>query len=241
MGAAVDLLGDAWPDCIVPSGPVPRELTSSVRARMGAVPGWLSHLAPCPWLVHTMASLVANPFTALSPELVDRIHLVVSQNNSCRYCYGVQRAVLRIHGYTDADIERLVRDVQTGNESAAERAVVDFARRVSRANPRPGRAEFGHLVESGLDPLAALEAAFSAAAGNFANRVATLVALPAESLEDIVRHPLFRVIRPLMAWRMRPRPRPREPLPEPNTGPGARVVAALAGSPAARVLRRAIE
>ena len=41
-----------------------------------------------------MASLIANPFTALPPELTDRIHLVVSQDNSCRYCYGTQRAVL---------------------------------------------------------------------------------------------------------------------------------------------------
>jgi len=32
---------------------------------------------------------------------------------------------------------------------------------------------------------------------------------------------------------MRAKPRPREPLPQPNTGPGARVVAALDGSPAA--------
>lgn len=241
MGAAVDLLSDEWPACIVPSGPVPRELATSVRARVGAVPGWLAHIAPCPWLAHTMSSLVANPITALSPELTDRIHLVVSQDNSCRYCYGVQRAVLRIHGYTDADIERLVRDVHTGDDSPAERAAVEFARRVSRADPRPGRAEFARLLESGLDRLAALETAFSAAAGNFANRVATLLALPTESLEQLVRHPLFRVIRPLMAWRMRPRPRPREPLPEPNTGPGARVVAALEGSPAAGVLRRAID
>ncbi|HLY37423.1 MAG TPA: carboxymuconolactone decarboxylase family protein [Candidatus Binatia bacterium] len=241
MGAAVDLLSDEWPACIVPSGPVPRELANSVRARMGAVPGWLPRVAPCPWLVDTMVTLIGKPVAALPPDLVDRIDLVVSQDNSCRYCYGVQRAVLRIRGYTDADIERLVRDAQTGDGVPAERAAIDFARRLSRADPRPGPAEFERLLASGLERLAAIEVACAAATGNFANRVATLLALPTESLEKFVRHPLFRVIRPLMSWRMRPRLRPREPLPDPNTGFGARVVAALDGSPAAGVLRRTID
>ena len=82
-----------------------------------------------------MTSFIANPYTALPPDLIDRIHLVVSQDNSCRYCYGVQRAILRIHGLTDADIERLVRDGQTHDASPAERAAMEFARRVSRADP----------------------------------------------------------------------------------------------------------
>jgi uncharacterized peroxidase-related enzyme len=241
MGAAVNVLGMEWPECAVPSAPVSKPVATRVRERMGAVPGWLSRLAPCPWLVDAMLELIVRPVTELPPELFDQLALIVSQDNSCRYCYGVQRAVLRIQGYTDADIDRLARDAQTADRSPAERAALDFARRLSRADPRPGPEDFARLVASGLGRLAALEAAFVAAAGNFTNRVATLLALPTESLEQIVRHPLFRVVRPLMAWRMRARPRGHEPLPVPNTGPAARVVAALDGSPAAGVLRHTVD
>src|SRR5204863_291026 len=49
------------------------------------------------------------------------------------------------------------------------------------------------------------------------------------------------LVRPLLAWRMRPRLRAPEPAPRPDDGPCAAVVAALDGSPAAGVLRRAID
>jgi alkylhydroperoxidase family enzyme len=80
-----------------------------------------------------------------------------------------------------------------------------------------------------------------AAASTFMNRVSTLLALPPESLEKMVDKPLFRLLRPLMAWRMRSRQRAPEPPPRANDGPHERVVAALGDSPMAGVIRRSID
>src|SRR4029077_994230 len=144
---------------------------TNIRRRMGAVPGWLSRLAPCPWLVDAMVEMIGRPVAEVSPRLFDLVSLVVSQDNSCRYCYGVQRAVLRIHGYTDPQIDRLVRDAPVRELTPTERVSAASARRLSRGDPRPGRDELARLADAGLGRLATVETAFVAAWGNFANRV----------------------------------------------------------------------
>jgi len=144
-------------------------------------------------------------------------------------------------GYREAYIARLERDFHVAELSDAERAALDFARRMSRADPRPARAERERLAQVGFTAPAVAELAFVAAAIVFANRAATLLALPPDPLEQMVDRPLVRLLRPVIARRMRSKPRRPEPLPEPNEGPFASVVAALEGSPAAGVLRRAID
>ena len=192
MGAAaVDVRGE-WGECLVPESPVPAAMAAEVRRATGAVPGWLPRTSPCPWLVRAATALIQKPVAYASPELCDLVTLVVSQDNSCRYCYGMQRAVLRIHGHSDAYIDALVRDFHVSDLSTAERAALEFARRISRADPRPGRAEFERVVNAGMSRLAVAEVAFAAASTSLTNRVATLVALPAERLEGAVRSPLFR-------------------------------------------------
>jgi alkylhydroperoxidase family enzyme len=188
-----------------------------------------------------MCEIIGKPLVYAPPALCDLVALVVSQDNSCRYCYGVQRTILRIYGYSDTYLDRLVHDFEVADVSASERAAIEFARRLSRANPRPGRADFERLVASGLERMAAVEVAVVTASDNFSNRVSTLLALPPEDLENVVHGRLFRFMRPLMAWRLRPRRRTPEPLPHPNEGVGARVVAALEGSPSAGTLRRAVD
>src|SRR5207249_8272830 len=59
--------------------------------------------------------------------------------------------------------------------------------------------------------------------------------------ESFVGSPVYRFVRPPLAWRKLPEPRAPEPPPRPDDGPCAAVVAALDGSPAAGVLRRAID
>ena len=124
----------------------------------------------------------------------------------------------------------------------AHLAALDLARRISRADPRPGREDIEAAIAAGLRREAAMEVAGMAAAGTVMNRVMTLLALPPESLEKVVKSPLFRFIRPLMARRVRLRQRAApEPPPRPNDGPGARLVAALGDSPMAGVARRTID
>ena len=241
MGLAAAAANLDWGECIVPAAPVPPALQAEVRKAVGAVPGWLERLAPSPWLVRALCEIIKRPFAHAPLEVCDLVVLVVSQENSCRYCYGVQRAVLKIFGQRDEHIDAIVRDAQVGELTPAARAALDLARRLTRANPRPGGADFEALVRAGFSHPAAAEIVFAAAASAITNRVGTLLALPPEPLVSFVASPVFRFVRPLLAWRMRPRPRAPEPAPCPDDGPCAAVVAALDGSPAAGLLRRAID
>jgi alkylhydroperoxidase family enzyme len=241
MGAAVAVERSEWGECLVPAVAVDRTVTTKVRRAVGTVPDWLTRLAPVPWLVDALSVFIGKPFAYVRPELSDMIALVVSQDNSCRYCYGIQRTIMRILGHSDERIDRMLRDLHVAGVPAAERAALDFARRVSRANPLPGRNDVEQVVRAGLPPLAVAEVAAIAAAGNFSNRVATLLALPPESLEAAAQTPLFRLVRPLVAWRMRQRARSPVAPPEPNVGPCRRLVAALGTSPAAHALRAIVD
>ena len=241
MAAPAVIADMEWEESLLPPVPVPADLEAYVRRQFGVVPGWLARVAPAPWLARAWAALVRSPVAHLPPALCDLVALVVSQDNSCRYCFGAQRAVLRLLGYREAYIARLERDFLVAELSAADQAALDFARRVSRADPRPSRPDRERLAAAGFSAPAVAELTFTAAATIFANRIATLLALPPEPLEKMVDRPLVRLLRPLIARRLRKPPRGPEPLPQPNDGPYAPVVAALDGAPAARVLRRAID
>jgi alkylhydroperoxidase family enzyme len=232
-----------WSECLVPASPPPPEMASSVRRAMGGVvPNWLERLALCPWLVRGFTLIPNKPWAYAPAELWDLIFLVISQDNSCRYCYGVQRSLMRIHGYDEATLGRLERDLTLADLSPSARAALDFARKLSRADPRPGRGDYAALERAGLGAPARAEIAFAVAAVNFSNRTSTLLSLPpATDLETLVERPIFRVLRPLMAWRMRERPRRPLPLALPNTGFGTRLVAALGDSPSATSLRQVLD
>ncbi len=231
-----------WGECLVPAVVPSPEMAAEVRRAIGAVPGWLARVAPVPWLVRTFTELATKPYAYAAAELTDLVALVVSQDNSCRYCYGVQRALFKIFGYDDALVARLERDFHVAGLPDTERVALDFARKLSRANPRPGRRDYAELASTGLEGAVIAEVAFAVAASTILNRVATLVALPPETaLESIPKVPLFRLIRPILAWRMRDARRSPLPLADGDRGFGARVVAALGDAPGATILRRTID
>jgi len=232
---------EEWSECLLPEGPVPPEMASKVRRVVGAVPGWLPRLAPSPWIVRAFSDVIRKPAAYLSPRMLDLGAVVVSQDNSCRYCYGAQRAVMKVLGYRDDYVDQLLRDFHVVDLPAGERAGLDYVRRLSRADPRPRRAESEAVARAGLDRRAVTELASLTAFTTFTNRVSTLLALPPEPIEALVRGPFFRFIRPLIARRMRSRGGRPEPPPQPNDGPLAAVVTALGDSPAASVTRRMID
>src|SRR3989442_1581334 len=109
MGLAAATANLEWGECIVPAAPVPPALQAEVRKAVGAVPGWLARLAPSPWLVRGLCEIIARPFAHAPPEGVNQGALGGSQENSCRYCYGIQRAGLKIFGQPDRAIHALGR------------------------------------------------------------------------------------------------------------------------------------
>ncbi|HEV7735198.1 MAG TPA: hypothetical protein VGR62_23710 [Candidatus Binatia bacterium] len=230
-----------WGVCLVPAGAVPPALAADIRQRVGSTPAWLGHMAAVPWVARATSILSMRPAAFAPLPLCDLVALAVSQDNSCRYCYGVQRAYMTMLGYPDDYAARLERDTYAGSLTPLERAALDLARRLSRGQPRPGRADLDVLAATGLSPEAAVEVVATIAAITFANRLSTLLALPPDPLESMVDRPLFRLVRPLVAWKMRPRPLPPAvPLPA-ESGPWARVMTTLGRSPVAGELRRVVD
>jgi AhpD family alkylhydroperoxidase len=230
-----------WAECLLPPTDLPPAIAADVRRLIGRGPAFVPRLAHAPWVALAVARVLDGPLAYISRELAERIGLVVAQDNSCRYCYGTLRALLRVSGRSEVDVDRIVRDSLATDLTPAERVAVDYARRVARANPRPGRAELQAVVAAGVDPRAAVEVAAQTAFASFMNRMATLVALPQEPLEALTASPFFRIVRPLVAWSMRHKAKQPQPPPQPNDGPCARVVAALGDSPAAHVVRATID
>jgi alkylhydroperoxidase family enzyme len=230
-----------WGDCLVPPGTAAPDLVAEIRRTHGGlVPGWAARFAPVPWLVRTMCEMTSFPFAHLSVRDNSLIALVVSRDNSCRFCYGTQRALMRILGYQLDAIERLERGELVDPDPGGQLGL-DFARKISRGTPRPGASECAALERTGRSREFVAELALSAAFTVFANRASTLVALPPEPIERTTYQVAGRLLRPFLLRRTRFGARTRPSSPTPNDGVGADVVAALGASPAAGVLRRAID
>jgi AhpD family alkylhydroperoxidase len=231
-----------WGECWLMPQPMPPARVAEMRRLTGGVlPAWATHTASVPWVGRTCALMTQRRTAHMPLPLVDLISLVVSQDNSCRYCYGATRAFLRILGYGDEQIDRIERDVHLSDLSREEQIALDFARKVSHANPRPTTVDRAALLDAGFSASAVGEIAFEAAFMGFPNRIATLFALQPEAFEKLPDRPLVRLFRPLIARVIRGRRVAPPPPPEPNTGPFREVVASLAGSPRAHVVRNAVD
>ena len=231
-----------WGECWLMPPPMPVELAAELRRLTGGVlPAWATHTASVPWVGRACALMTQRQTSHMPLPLVDLISLVVSQDNSCRYCYGATRAFLRILGYHDEQIDRIDREIQLSDLSRDEQIALDFARKVSHANPRPTTADRAALLDAGFSPSAIGEIAFQAAFMGYPNRIATLFALQPETFEKMPDRSFVKLFRPLIARVIRGRRVAPPPPPEPNTGPFREVVASLAGSPRAYVVRTAVD
>lgn len=223
------------------------ELERSARREMGIfVPPIFPYFEPCPWAARALLALTQHRVLLVHMDfaLTDLVGLVVSQDNSCRFCYAAQRALLRAQGLSQARIRQLEDDMLAAQSDPRDRAALEFAKRVSRCSPRPSQADRARLREAGWDGEGIAELAFVAAANVFMNRVATIPALPCERAERIAEHWLLGLLAPLTKRVIRSRRRraPRVPLPaEMRAGPYAELVLRLDGLPAARALRRVLD
>jgi alkylhydroperoxidase family enzyme len=180
----------------------------------------------------------------VSFALADLIGLVVSQENSCRFCYATQRVLLRAQGLPERRIRQLEDDFSAAQLDPAERAALEFARRIARCSPRPSGADRATLSRAGWSEEAIKELAFVGTAHVYFNLVATIPALPVQRIERLSRNWLLAVLAPLMGRRVRAHQvrGDRQVLPaELRSGPYAGLVQSLDGLPAALVLRRVLD
>jgi alkylhydroperoxidase family enzyme len=220
-------------------------LERRVRRELGRVPGFVPYLAACPWLVHALldGTLFQARLLHLELELGELAFLVVSHDNSCRYCYAETRTMLRVLGLPPQRIERMEQGLSGPEIAPREQGALALARRFSRANPLPSAADLDALERAGLAREALLELLFAAATAVVANRVATIPALPPEHVER--REPLARrLLRPFLERALRARhrrARPERLAPEQKSAPFGETVARFDGLPAGPALRRILD
>lgn len=238
------LLQVEWEECFVEPQRNP-ELERAVKDAVGFSMPVTRYFNACPWMVHSFIHLHPNQFGLVCTSLPfsELVTLVVSQDNACRFCYATTRTSLRLMGMPKKRVEELERDLSTAELSAADKAALEFARRLSRANPLPCSDDWNALRQAGLEDLAIKEIAFIAASTVYFNRMMTLPAVPIEAVEQLEERWSFRLLRPLLARNLRTHQHRAklEPHPSQATGPYSYLVAALDRLPAASALRNVLE
>jgi alkylhydroperoxidase family enzyme len=230
-----------WEACILEPVRNP-QAERYLRKTVGIVPPLARYFLQSTWLTHAFPAIgLTVPLRHVSAELTEMIALVVSQDNSCRYCYTATRSNMRILGFPEARIRRLEEN-HLSDLSPIDVAALDFARCVSHAAPLATAAEWQPLLTLGVSPEAIKEIALIAAVGVFFNRTATLPALPPDEM-DLAGRWYVRLLRPLVARMMRPsRTTEQTPLtPAQRQGPFAAIVNALDGLVGAVRLRGVID
>jgi alkylhydroperoxidase family enzyme len=237
-----------WSEPILPPVSDP-EWEAEIKRRGALVTEADKRISPSRWLRETGLGMMTYQPTHIPRRLLTLGALVTAQENACRYCYGANRALLKIFGYPESVISRIERDMRVAELDEKEHGFIAFCRNLARSRPRPARADREALLRLGYSPLAVSEMAYLIAMGCFYNRLGVLLACPPEhALERIANGVIGRVMglaSPLMlavmSWRARPNGRVLHTVQALSNGPFGPVVAALEGLPAGGLLRSALD
>jgi alkylhydroperoxidase family enzyme len=189
-----------------------------------------------PWLAKAVNTLSDPDRVSHAPfHLMGISYFVASQENACRYCYGMARAVMKIFGFRENQIEDLEHEASLAD--GLTRQVVEFARKLARSNPSPARRDQEALVAAGLSEEASCEIAANVVKACFANRIATFLALPPNAaMEKLPNGPLGWIRSRMFSRKFASRKVP--PPPEyRNEGPCARIIEAAGRNPTGAWLR----
>jgi alkylhydroperoxidase family enzyme len=235
MPEPVGLTSVAWEQCVLERRP-DREVTRYIRQHAGFVPPHLDYFTPCPWLARQFVywDSMRIPLLVLDPALVEMLSLVVAQDNSCRYCFAATRTFLRTLGFGKDTIRVLEQDLVTADLPASTRVALEFARRLSRANPLPGPEALARLAVHGFDRDATREIVYVTGLSVLANRIITLAAIPPERMERLSEQRWIGLLRPVAALLVRRNRRRVHPMALPaamQAGPFGHVVRAFEGHP----------
>lgn len=131
----------SWESCLI-DPQRDRALETYARRKMGMPFPPVRYFTPVPWLARALVDL--HPEFGLLVHLdlaqMDLLTLVVSQENSCRFCYAAIRMLLWAQGMSKTRIQRIEQRLSGGELEPKTAAVVAFGRRQSRVGP-PGAQE----------------------------------------------------------------------------------------------------
>jgi alkylhydroperoxidase family enzyme len=234
----------SWENCLIDPHR-DRVLESYARRKMGVPLTALRYFTQVPWLARAFIDL--HPEVGLLKHLdlhqSDILTLVISQENSCRFCYAAVRMVLWAQGMSEARIQRIEQALSSSEFGPKMAAAIAFGRSQSRVGPRGASEARRLLCEAGFNADKMKEVAFVVGSTDFYNRLSTIPAIPAHTLERMPDQVLVRLLRPLIGRvleKRRGRGRPA-PLGRPPCDPYAGLIRAYEGSPIAAVLGRTIE
>ena len=233
------LLDVEWEECFLEAVPDP-EFERWARSETGNPrSSSLRYLVPCPWLARAVVKLQSLPLIHLDHDQADLVALVVSRDNSCRLCYAGARSLLRLAGMRRKQIDRLEEGLLSAEQQTGTQQAMDFARRLSRSNPPPSKADQKALIEAGYTEEQIKELAYVAANYVAINRATTFTAMPTQGIEPMVDSWHMDVARFFLQRVLAQRRRPAHPeflTDELKRGPFAAAVQGLDGLPAARKL-----
>ena len=206
--------------------------------RLGFVSTLGKYVTPVRWLMRADELMHSRVTPNVPVNLGALISLVVAMDSSCRHCYGAFRSMLKIMGYSEGVIRKLEESLAVNELARRDKVALEFARKVSRSAPRPSEADLRGLKAAGYSPVEIAEIAYLAANNATGNRLATLLALPPDPLEEVAFNWFKKLKRPFTQKDFLAMLAPvRIPdAPPAYTGPGAGVVEAFAGSPAGAAL-----
>jgi len=234
----------AWEVCAV-EPTRDRALESYARRKQGILLPAIPFFASVPWLARAVIDL--RPEYGLlmhvDGELADLLTLVVSQENSCRYCYAAMRALLWAKGVSGARLARTGQNLTRANHSSRTAAAVAFGRSQSRSGPSAARAARTALQREGFSDEELKEIAYIVAETDFSNRAHTFPAIPARSLEQMPEQWHMRLLRPLVKRLLFGSRYPGQAVPMDGVPsyPYSDIVKVYAGSPIAAALRLTLD
>lgn len=234
----------AWESSLVEPGH-DRALEAYARRRLGIPHMTVRYFLAAPWVARAVVDLHGEfgLLMKLDQRTADLIGLVVSQENSCRFCYAIVRSTLWLQGMDAERIRRVEQDFARADLPARAQAAIGYARAQSRNGPAGAKAAWRSLRDAGIDTLEAKEIAFCVALTDFSNRTHTMAAVPYQPAERMPEQPVMRLLRPLVdrvLRKHRERGRPAAPVPADPSLPYGPLVAAFAGSPIALTLQRTL-
>jgi AhpD family alkylhydroperoxidase len=231
---ASPLLTVPWDQCLLEPA-IDRQAEAALRRETGMAPRWIRYFQSSPWVPRAALRMeVDNKLLVhLDFPTMDLIALAVSRENACRFCYSVTRMQLRIFGMSEARMQGLEQRLAIGALDPKEIAAVHFARRMTRSHPLVSPQDLEPLREAGYSEAQIREIAFTVAAVAFSNRIATIPALPPQSLEQLADRWFIRLLRPLVAHVIRGNRRRGQPVSfaRPPGGPFASLLLNFEGSP----------
>lgn len=219
------------------------DMEKEIKEISGMVPFAASYLYSVPWMAQTLAILQKRELRFISDKLSELIGLVVSMDNSCRYCYGANRAFLKLSGMKEREIRQLEEDINKTNLSEKEKYVLTFAQKISRSDPRPSYQDFKHLERIGFSKNEIIEIVYETTKSLFINRVTTMLALPPDPFESLMSNRWVQLLRPVLSLGMRMfMNRRKSSIPSwTNEGPGKEIVELLRELPAGYRMRSILD